>query len=178
MTHLHAVDWSTLPGGSDRGHRFRRVVASLVADALERRGRRAERYDGDMDFADAIHLLRARVPDIRVVWLYGSQARADARTDSDVDLALLADAPVRRDDLLSLQSDLAALVGAEVDLVDLLEADDVLRMQVIEHGRMLYERTPSDRARFEMQAASRYAHLNEERQEILEDVIRRGSVYG
>jgi hypothetical protein len=32
--------------------------------------------------------------------------------------------------------------------------------------------------RFEMQAASRYAHLNEERQEILEDVIRRGSVDG
>jgi uncharacterized protein len=131
-----------------------------------------------MDFAAAIDVLRARVPGIRVVWLYGSHARGDARADSDVDLALLADAPIGLDELLTLQSDLAACVGTEVDLVDLWQADDVLRMQVIEHGRVLYERTSTDRARFEMQAASRYAHLNEERQEILDDVVRRGSVYG
>jgi uncharacterized protein len=131
-----------------------------------------------MDFAAAIDVLRTRVPGIRVVWLYGSHARGDARADSDVDLALLADAPIGLDELLTLQSDLAACVGTEVDLVDLWQADDVLRMQVIEHGRVLYERTSTDRARFEMQAASRYAHLNEERQEILDDVVRRGSVYG
>jgi uncharacterized protein len=131
-----------------------------------------------MDIAAATHLLRERVPGILVVWLYGSHARGDAGPDSDVDLALFADAPVNPFELLTLQTDLAAVVGAEVDLVDLWPADDVLRMQVIEHGHVLYERTRNERARFEMQAASRYAHLNEERRAILEDVAQRGSIYG
>ncbi len=131
-----------------------------------------------MDPNAVIERLRARVPGVRVVWLYGSRARGDARSDSDVDLAILADAPVGFEELLALQSDLAGLVGADVDLVDLFTADDVLRVQVIEHGQVLFERTPSDLARFEMHALSRYAHLNEERQGILEDIARRGSVYG
>lgn len=131
-----------------------------------------------MDLAAATELLLARVPGVRALWSYGSHARGDARPDSDVDLALLADAPVGMDELLALQSDLAVLVGAEVDLVDLFTADDVFRVQVIEYGHVLYERTPTERARFEMHAASRYAYLNEERRGILEDILRRGSVYG
>lgn len=131
-----------------------------------------------MDLVAATDLLRARVPGIGVVWLHGSRARDDARTDSDVDLALLAEAPVGLRELFALQSDLAAVLGYEVDLVDLWTADDVLRVQVIEHGRVLFERTPADRARFEMHALSRYAHLGEERRGILEDIVRRGSVYG
>jgi uncharacterized protein len=131
-----------------------------------------------MDLAAAADLIRARVPGVRVVWLHGSHARGDARAESDVDLAVLADAPVELRDLLMLQTDLAACAGDEVDLVDLWVADDVLRVQVIEHGRVLFERTPADRARFEMHALSRYAHLNEERRGILDDVVRRGSVYG
>ena len=131
-----------------------------------------------MDFAAAIDLLRTRVPGLRVVWMHGSRARGDARPDSDVDLALVADAPVALDDVLSLQSDLTARLGDEVDLVDLFGADDVLRVQVIEHGRVLFARSPVDLARFEMHALSRYARLNEERRGILEDIVRRGSVYG
>jgi predicted nucleotidyltransferase len=131
-----------------------------------------------MDLSGATALLRARVPGLRVVWLHGSRARGDARADSDVDLALVADAPVDLRDLLSLQSDLAVLLGDDVDLVDLFDADDVLRVQVIEHGRVLFERTPADLARFEMHALSRYARFQEERRGILEDVVRRGSVYG
>jgi len=131
-----------------------------------------------MDVAAATELVRERVPGLRVMWLYGSQARGDALPESDVDLALLADAPVAPLELLGLQSDLAAVVGAEVDLVDMWTADDVFRVQVIEHGVVLFERTRSERARFEMQAASRYAFLNDERREILEDIVRRGRVYG
>lgn len=131
-----------------------------------------------MDFAGAIDLLRARVPGLGVVWLHGSRARGDARSDSDVDLALVADAPLDLHNLLSLEIDLATRLGDDVDLVDLFRADDVLRLQVIEHGRVLFERSPADLARFEMHALSRYARFDEERRAILEDVVRRGSIYG
>jgi uncharacterized protein len=131
-----------------------------------------------MDLGDAVDLLRARVPGLVLVVLYGSQARGEARADSDVDLALLADAPIDRWEMLELQAAMASRIGAEVDLVDLMAADDVLRVQVVAHGRTLFERSAAERARFEMHAMSRYAHLNEERRGILEDVVRRASVHG
>ena len=131
-----------------------------------------------MEFARAIDLLRDQVPGLTLVTLYGSHARGDAGAGSDVDLAVLADGPIDLWTLLGLQADVAALLDADVDLIDLWAADDVLRVQVIEHGRVLYERDAAARARFEMHALSRYAHLNEERRAILIDVLRRGSVYG
>ena len=75
-------------------------------------------------------------------------------------------------------ADHAAIFGHEVDLVDLFAADAALRVQVIDHGHVLFERTPADRARFEMHALSRYAHLNEERRTILDDVVQWGSIHG
>jgi uncharacterized protein len=120
-----------------------------------------------MDLAGAVDLLRARVPGLVLVVLFGSQARGDAREDSDVDVALLTDTPIDRWELLELQAAVASRIGVDVDLIDLMTADDVLRVQVIDHGDTLFERTATERARFEMQALSRYAHLNEERRGIL-----------
>lgn len=131
-----------------------------------------------MDAAAVVDLLRARVPGLVLVVLYGSHARGDARRESDVDLALLADEPLDQLLLLELQAALEPLCGATVDLVDLWRADDVLRVQVIEHGRVLFERSATECARFEMLALARYARLNEERAGILEDIRRRGSVHG
>jgi uncharacterized protein len=98
-----------------------------------------------MDLDGAVDLLRASVPGLVLAVLHGSRARGDARPDSDVDVALLADAPIDRWKLLELQADLAARLGAEVDVVDLLTADDVLRVQVVEHGRTLFERSATVR---------------------------------
>ena len=131
-----------------------------------------------MDVAGAVDLLRAQVPGLVFVMLYGSHARGDARRESDVDIALLADDPVEPLELLELQAALERPCGAMVDLVDLWRADDVLRVQVIEHGRVLFQRSATERAHFEMRALARYARLNEERAGILEDVRRRGSVHG
>ena len=131
-----------------------------------------------MEFDPAIALLRHRIPGLEFVMLYGSRARGDAVPGSDVDLGLLAGGPIDRWTLFALQGEVAALLGEDVDLVDLWVADDVLRVQVIEHSRVLFERDPVTRMRFEMHALSRYAHLNEERRGILADIVERGSVYG
>lgn len=118
------------------------------------------------------------MPGLALVVLHGSRARGDARPDSDVDVAILADAPLDSLTLLDLQTELEPHLGAEVDLVDVWTSDDVLRVQVIDHGSVAFERSRLERQRFEMRALSRYAFLNEERAAILDDVRRRGTIHG
>lgn len=77
-----------------------------------------------------------------------------------------------------LATDLGALLGQDVDLVDLRAAHTVLRSQVIGHGVALYRRDPKQMEAFEDFVFSDYARLNEERAAILEDIRARGSVHG
>ena len=83
--------------------------------------------------------------------------------------------PVARFDL---QERIAAMLHTSVDLIDLRAASTVMRVQVLEHGVLLYERDSSERPFFAASALSAYARLNEERRGILDDIQRKGHVHG
>lgn len=126
----------------------------------------------------AVMLLREALPDLKVVYVFGSAAQGQPlRPDSDVDLAVLPARPLDAVARWDLQERLAALLHRDVDLVDLRSASTVMRVQVLRTGRVLYEANPGTRQRFEMHALSAYALLNEERAAILEDIHERGQVY-
>lgn len=112
------------------------------------------------------------------VYLFGSHAAGAAHRDSDVDLAVLADAPLGDNERWQLAQTLAVMLGRDVDLVDLLRASTVMRVQVIDSGKLLFDSDTTRRQEFEARALSDYARLNEERREILADIRARGSVYG
>ena len=132
-----------------------------------------------MDYAAAVSVIREALPGTIAVYLFGSRARGDAGGHSDVDLAVLGTAPLASLARFELQERVAAALHAEsVDLVDLRRASAVLRVQVLEHGELLYEGDPGERARFEVAALSAYARLNEERKGILQDIERTGRVHG
>lgn len=80
--------------------------------------------------------LAAAFPRRRVLgaWLYGSRARAAARADSDIDLAVLCDGPLDPVALCDVSGRLAARLGATVDLVDLRTAGGLLRVEATHHG--------------------------------------------
>lgn len=117
------------------------------------------------------------MPNLQALYCFGSAAAGVARPDSDVDLAVLAPASLDPLERWSLQEELAALVGRDVDLVDLRAASTVMRVQVLATAILLLDRDPNARAWFEMLALSDYARLNEERRAILADVKDRGRVY-
>jgi predicted nucleotidyltransferase len=125
-----------------------------------------------------IETLRRALPDLVAIYRFGSTATGQAVRDSDVDIGVLPAAPIEPTFRWELQERLAVALHRPVDLVDLLRASTVMRMQVLESAILLFEHETAARLRFETAACSSYARLNEERRAILDQVRREGTVYG
>lgn len=122
-------------------------------------------------------LLKA-VPRCQAIYRFGSWGTAAQRPESDIDLAILPPHPIDPVLRWELAQRLASIAGRDVDLVDLLCASTVLRMQVVAYGERLYCADELQVEPFENTVFSSYARLNEERRGILADVRQRGSIYG
>lgn len=130
------------------------------------------------ELSEAIDLLRAKVPSLRAVYLFGSRSRTESGPASDIDLAFLAAQPPDALERHDLAAELAEQLGCEVDLVDLATASTVMRSQIIGRGKRLFGQAEPALEEFESRVFSDYARLNEERAAILESVRESGSVYG
>lgn len=132
----------------------------------------------DLDLAPAVVLIRRAIPDVIAIYLFGSHAKGYADHRSDIDLALLARKPLDPGQRFELQLELANLLRAEVDLVDLSSTSAVMRAQILSSDVLLFDGDSHSRAEFEMYALAGYARLNEERRHILRDIAERGTVHG
>lgn len=79
----------------------------------------------------------ARAAGLRLAMLFGSVARGEARADSDIDVAVLADHALSADEKISLIGDIAQATGRAVDLVDLATAGQPLVGEILRDGRRL-----------------------------------------
>jgi predicted nucleotidyltransferase len=101
-------------------------------------------------------------PGLVCAYLFGSQARGNARPGSDIDVAVLfkQDPPRTLEGLhLALADDLSAAVGRPVDLVVLNRAPVDLVHRVLRDGVLLLDLNPSARIRFEVRARNEYFDL-------------------
>jgi len=131
-----------------------------------------------VDLESLTKTIRAAVPDLQAVYMFGSRARGDAGPKSDLDLAVLADKRLPELQRWALQERLAQLAHMDVDLVDLRRASTVLRVQVLASGQVLADVVPRARAEFEAIALGAYARFQDERRGIVEDARARGRVHG
>lgn len=129
------------------------------------------------ELAPLLSLLRDRVAGLEAVYLFGSAATGTEHSASDLDLAFLAARPLDPVNRFDVREALAVAARRNVDLVDLRAASTVMQAEVLRTGRLVLDADPDARSRFEMQALSAYALLNEERSEIINAVRERGRVY-
>lgn len=117
------------------------------------------------------------LPKAWAVYVYGSFALGDARLDSDLDIAVLLPPGETLAQSWELSTKLANRIGRDVDLVDLRMADDILRMQVLKHGHVLYNSRPAAVLEWEGQAMTRYGHYRREVAGLIEQFQESGIGY-
>ena len=106
--------------------------------------------------------LRARMPHLQLLVLFGSSVGGQPRAGSDVDLAVLCDGPADHE---ALYLAIAPCIGTDrLDLVDLRNAGPLLAFAVARTGHLLFERTPGAFRQFQSLAARRYCDTEKLRQ--------------
>ena len=108
------------------------------------------------------------LPKAELIYLFGSHANGQVRQDSDYDLAVLLPEHLNNIERWELAQQLAGKFGKDVDLIDLRQASPVLRMQIIDQGRLISGDKNTATA-FEMQSFSMYGNLQENRAAIISD---------
>ncbi len=97
-------------------------------------------------------------PEIVAVYLFGSTAAGKAGARSDVDLAVMVRTPLDGMARIDMETALSLRIGRDVDLVVFGQADPVLKHQILEPKRLIYEGDRDERIRQETQA--RYEYLD------------------
>jgi uncharacterized protein len=116
----------------------------------------------DHSLDSAIGGLLADFPEVAAAWLFGSEARGEARPESDVDIALLmAKHGVRALDDPELIARIAAHLeriasGRRIDVVLIEPQGPVFQYAVLSEGRLVYEADRQRRIDFESEAVVHY----------------------
>ncbi len=103
----------------------------------------------------------ARQPEVRLAYLFGSQARGAANALSDIDLAVWLDERLTAAEQgqvhMRLMGDLMGLLRRDdIDLVVLNRASLLLRHRVLRDGRLLFAADERERVRFAASTLERY----------------------
>lgn len=83
----------------------------------------------------------SQYPEIKLAILFGSLASGKDHPNSDIDLALLADAPIGNDFKLQLINAIGARFGRPVDIIDLYQTPEPIFGQVLKRIKLLGDNT-------------------------------------
>lgn len=129
------------------------------------------------DIESICALLHRRVPNLLAIYAFGSRVQGIAGPDSDLDLAVLVAGYADPLALWALSGDLADLAGCPVDLLDLRAASTVMQHQIITTGQRWWA-MDSQAALYEAAILSEKTALDTARAGLLDDIRKRGSIYG
>lgn len=121
-----------------------------------------------------IEIIKQNVPDVRAIYIFGSSGTPFETRESDLDIAILTSTHLDSLKRWHLSQEIALAIKRDVDLISLREASTVLRIEIINSGKRIYCKDPDACDLFETAVYSSYVHFNEDRQDLLNDIKKRG----
>ncbi len=120
-------------------------------------------------------------PDTQAIYLFGSYDTENQWPNSDIDIAVLLPIEtakqVKYKEWFNLSVTLAAAVRRDkVDLVNMRKSNIVFRKEIVVADRRIYCADENAADEFEMLTLSLYQQLQEERKNIIKEVIQSGSI--
>ena len=102
---------------------------------------------------------------IKLAYLFGSEARGNAYQESDVDIAVLFYKNVKKEDYLLKEGKLIEIFSAlfpdkEINIVNLDIASPLLKQSVVLEGKPLYIKNKLDQIFFQIQTLREYEEYN------------------
>lgn len=110
--------------------------------------------------------------------IFGSALNGYFRPDSDIDIAFLSEKEYPDYKVFILSQRLAALLGRDIDLVNLRNVSTVFKARIIGNGEVIYTKDEKMMNELFIRILKEYALLNEERKPIIERINKEGRVYG
>ncbi len=104
-----------------------------------------------------------------IVYIFGSYAKGEATQSSDVDIAVYSLKDYDSFDFFLKAQNISKRIKREVDLVQLKQSSTVFQKEVIENGKVIFEKSAIEREKFELLVFKKYSRLNEERKKIIEN---------
>jgi predicted nucleotidyltransferase len=130
-----------------------------------------------MNQAAIVRTLQSRLPNLLAVYAFGSRVQGTAGPDSDLDLAVLVAGYAEPLTLWTLAGGLADVAACPVDVLDLRAASTVMQYQVISTGQRWWA-SDGQAALYEAAILSEKTALDSARAGLLDDIQKRGTIYG
>ena len=124
-----------------------------------------------------VDTLKIEIPKLKAVYLFGSQKDGTATKESDVDIAYLSSYSLSAEEHWVLSQKLATLLSQDVDLIDIKETNTIFRYQIISTAERIYGNGYEVES-FETLAYSFYLRFQEERQPIVDEIIKNKTILG
>jgi uncharacterized protein len=116
-------------------------------------------------------------PSTEAIYVFGSYADSTFRPDSDIDIAVLSK-ELKPMEMWNLSGELSRIVNKEVDLVNLNNIGRVLQYEILWKGIRIYEKDLDSIAMEEVRIMSLCNEYFEQTQELVDEIMRSGKVYG
>ena len=119
-----------------------------------------------------INQLTKLIPNIKAIYIFGSQADNTASAQSDVDIAFLSDEQLDKVKIWEISNEIAFLLKKDVDLIDIKDTNTIFKVQILSTADRIYCTDIQNVEAYESLAYSFYVRFKEERKEIEKQILK------
>jgi len=124
-----------------------------------------------------IDTLKQNIPELQALYLFGSQNDGTATKKSDIDIAYLSKKSLSSFERWDISQKLALVLSLDIDLIELSSTNTIFRYQILSTAERIYGKGYEVES-FETLAYSFYLRFREERQSIVDEIMKNRSIFG